>query len=144
MKCSELLKIPFKYVIEIIHGSVKKIHVIRLQKVKEALNADRALLISTSTFNKESKTMVEKLRIEKESALKRLIEWEQGEEARLTKLLDEEYNSQRKELQNEIEKKVQEELCRIQKLFQDLGDEKTRLVKTNIQEFLKSEFQRLH
>jgi hypothetical protein len=86
----------------------------------------------------------EKLRIEKEAALKRLIEWEQGEEARLTKLLDEEYNAQRKELQKEIEKKVQEELCRIQKLFQDLGDEKTRLVKTNIQEFLKSEFQRLH
>lgn len=64
VKAPEPLELPYKYIVEIAHKPVTNVLISRLQKAKEALTADRAILISISTLDKESEATATRLRIE--------------------------------------------------------------------------------
>ncbi len=63
-KAPEPLELPYKYIVEVVHKPVTDVLISRLQKAKEALTADRAILISISTLNKETEATATRLRIE--------------------------------------------------------------------------------
>ena len=63
------------------------------------------------------------IRTEKEAALQRLAEWEQREEARLTNLLEKDYQAQLKEQKDEAQREVQAEYAQINKLLRNLRDQ---------------------
>ncbi|MBF0314984.1 MAG: hypothetical protein HQK52_16295 [Oligoflexia bacterium] len=116
---------------------------LELQKINalEKMNIEH---LDTSEIDKkirhiaESKLFVleENLEHERQVALSKIFEWTETEKKRLQDYLEKEYVSKLKASQKDIENKVQEEFQHIQKYFHDFEKENESLVEADIKNFL--------